>query len=153
MSKKENLFTKKLRQRWISVLAKASVGELTDAWDTITNKPDYRFLRQPETGMIMVRAKTGGSGQAFNLGEMTVTRCTVKTGSGFVGCGYVMGRDHQHAAYAALFDAILQDENHRPYVLETIISQFERTQQRQKDIDSKKSAASKVDFFTMVRGD
>ena len=137
----------------MSILARTPVEELTEAWNSIVDKPDYRFLRKPETGMIMVRAKTGGSGQSFNLGEMTVTRCTIKTEAGFVGCGYVMGRDQQHATYAALFDAVLQDETHRSHILETIISQFELAQKNQKEIDSKRSATSKVDFFTMVRGD
>ena len=38
-------------------------------------------------------AAAGGGGAAFNLGEMTVTRCTVRTETGFVGHAYVAGRE------------------------------------------------------------
>ena len=39
--------------------------------------PDYVALRAPETGLVMVRGRIGGTGAPFNVGEMTVTRCSV----------------------------------------------------------------------------
>ncbi len=33
----------------------------------------------------MVRGRAGGGGSAFNLGEMTVTRCSVRIATGQVG--------------------------------------------------------------------
>ena len=41
----------------------------------------------------MMRGRAGGGGAPFNLGEMTVTRCTVRTAGGQVGHAYVAGRD------------------------------------------------------------
>ncbi len=66
-------------------------------------------LRGPEAGLVMVRGRTGGGGAPFNLGEMTTTRCTVRTDAGFVGHAYVAGRDERLAEVAALADALLQD--------------------------------------------
>ncbi|GAB4376283.1 MAG: hypothetical protein Kow00121_23160 [Elainellaceae cyanobacterium] len=70
----------------------------------------------------MVQGRTGGAGQPFYLGEMTITRCVVRLetpdleeaiASQFpegviVGFGYVAGRSHRHAELAALCDALLQ---------------------------------------------
>ncbi len=66
-------------------------------------------MRGPEGGLVMVRGRAGGGGAPFNLGEMTVTRCTVRLGSGLVGHAYVAGREPRRAELAALVDALMQD--------------------------------------------
>jgi alpha-D-ribose 1-methylphosphonate 5-triphosphate synthase subunit PhnG len=126
---------------------------LESALENVGEKPEYGYLRRPETGMIMVQARTGGTGQRFNLGEMTVTRCTVKTEAGLIGCGYVMGGDHRHVELVALFDALLQDARYRSILMKSVISKLESDREKQKERISKKSASTKVDFFTMVRGE
>ncbi len=65
------------RQRWMSVLAKASPADLEARWRSLGEALSWACLRRPETGMVMVRGRAGGTGQRFNLGEMTVTRCAV----------------------------------------------------------------------------
>lgn len=82
MSGNNDQFTQRMRQRWMKVLAKASLEDLEDAVQKTGSRPDYQFLRNPETGMVMVRARAGGTGQRFNLGEITVTRCVVRTDDG-----------------------------------------------------------------------
>jgi alpha-D-ribose 1-methylphosphonate 5-triphosphate synthase subunit PhnG len=153
MSFTENIFTTEERQKWIGVLSKSSCRELEDAWQEISEKPDYQHLRKPETGIIMARARAGGSGIRFNLGEITATRCTVKTDEGYVGCSYVMGRNHRHAELAALFDALLQNPGHQLKLLNRVILKLKVSHEKRKEKISKKSAATKVDFFTMVRGE
>src|ERR1700731_2804267 len=66
------------RPGWLAVLAKAKVGELQAAWDALGDKPRYRVLRPAETGLVMLRGRIGGTGQPFNLGEMTMTRAAVQ---------------------------------------------------------------------------
>jgi alpha-D-ribose 1-methylphosphonate 5-triphosphate synthase subunit PhnG len=153
MSFYNNQFTQRMRQRWMKVLAKASSKDLEDALQKIVIRPDYEFLRTPETGMVMVRARTGGIGKRFNLGEITVTRCVIRTDDGDVGCSYVMGCDHRHAEYAALFDAMLQNTRYRIDLMEDIIHHLEAEQRGREETASRKSASTKVDFFTMVRGE
>ena len=46
------------RQRWLSVLAKARLAELESAWDGLADPPAYDWLRQPEIGMVMLRARS-----------------------------------------------------------------------------------------------
>lgn len=142
-----------LRQQWIAVLAKSSRKDLEEALRHLPCKPQYHYIRQPETGVIMVRARAGGSGLKFNFGEMTISRCVVKIDNGHIGCGYVMGRDRRHAELVAVFDGLLQDKTHRSPILHSVITPLENKIREQKELSSRKTAASKVDFFTMVRGE
>ena len=146
-------YTKKDRQQWMSILSKSSSQELEDAWQVVPERPKYRHLHKPETGSIMVRARAGGSDVRFNLGEVTATRCTIQIVKGHVGSAYVLGRDHRHAELAALFDALLQDPLHYPEIFNSIVSRLKISCDKRKEEISKKSAATKIDFFTMVRGE
>src|SRR5258708_33294796 len=89
------------RQGWIAVLARAPLAELEAAWETLSDKPDYRLLRPTETGLAMVRGRIAGTGQPFNLGEMTMTRAAVQLRQsdrdGVIGFGHVAGRQARRA--------------------------------------------------------
>jgi alpha-D-ribose 1-methylphosphonate 5-triphosphate synthase subunit PhnG len=139
------------RQRWLSILAKAPSNEVIEAWDALNERPAYRALRAPEIGMVLVRGRAGGTGDAFNLGEMTVTRAAVRLDSGETGIGYVAGRDRRHAEIAAAVDAMMQSDALRPAVEGAIVARLARAQQERRDTAARKAAATKVDFFTMVR--
>ncbi len=103
--------------------------------------------------MTMVRARAGGTGRAFNLGEMTMTRCTLRTDAGQIGSSYVAGRSMRQAELAALIDALLQEPAHRAQLLALIIDPLARAQdlRRRRRVD--RSAPTRVDFFTVVRGE
>lgn len=107
-------------------------------------------LRGPETGLVMLQGRTGATGNAFNVGEATVTRCTVRLPSGTEGHAYVQGRNGEHAKRAALCDAIFQE---RPAALQLALRTIEDHLQSMRVSSATKAAATKVDFFTMVRGD
>jgi phosphonate C-P lyase system protein PhnG len=68
--------------------------------------PAHEVLRPPEIGTVMVRGRAGATGAAFNLGEMTVTRASVRLAGGAVGHGHVQGRDKEAALAVALIDAL-----------------------------------------------
>ncbi len=141
------------RKTWMSVLAKAPVEALALAWDEADLGPNYRWLRRPETGAVMVRGRMGGTGLPFNLGEMTVTRCALELADGgAVGHGYVQGRDKGHAERAALCDALMQTDA-RGAVVETILTPLAAQAAVAKGQRAERAAATKVDFFTMVRGE
>lgn len=141
------------RQKWMGLLARTPKATLESAWEKLAEKPQYGLLKAPETGMVMVRARAGGEGGRFNMGEMTVTRCVVRTADGRMGQSYVAGRDHRHAELAALFDAILQNPEWRPSVKRDLLEPAENEIRARREEDARKVAATKVDFFTMVRGD
>lgn len=139
------------RKRWLSILAKAPSKEVIAAWDGLAERPSYRALRAPEIGMVLVRGRMGGTGDPFNLGEMTVTRAAVRLDSGETGIGYVAGRDRRHAEIAAAVDAMMQSADLRPSVEGAIVARLADAQDGRRDTAARKAAATKVDFFTMVR--
>src|SRR3974390_993562 len=112
------------RQRWMGVLARAARAELEAAWQALESPPAYTHLRRPEIGLVLVRGRAGGTGAAFNLGEMTMTRGAVRVETAerrLVGFSFVGGRDVRHAELAAVFDALLQDPRHRAAVEAAVI--------------------------------
>lgn len=141
------------RQRWMRVLAMAPVGALEDAWNDVGDDVRYSLLRAPEIGTAMVRARAGGAGARFNMGEMTVTRCAVRMEGGATGYAYVAGRDKRKTELAAAFDALLRDGGRRARLEATLIAPLETAQQAAHDARAQKVAATRVDFFTMVRGE
>lgn len=146
------------RQHWLAVLAKAPAAKLQAAWDALDDKPAYRLLRQGETGLVMLRGRIGGTGRPFNVGEMTMTRAAVQLfgnagAARFTGFGHVAGRSTRHAELIALFDAMLQDPARREAIAAQVIEPLAAEQQAGKAEQAAKVAASKVDFFTMVRGE
>ncbi|MDX3974292.1 MAG: phosphonate C-P lyase system protein PhnG [Shinella sp.] len=140
------------RQRAMGLLAKASRAELQAAWDAIGDKPVIQPVRGPETGLVMVRGRIGGGGAPFNLGEATVTRASIRLEDGTVGHGQSLGTDGAKARLAAAFDALFQQPARKAEVerlLDAIASRIA-------DEDAEKArqtAATRVDFFTMVRGE
>jgi len=141
------------RRRWMSVLAQATGAEIERAWQALPERPEYRVVRRPEVGLVMVRGRAGGSGAPFNLGEMTVTRCTVDLPSGMAGHGYVAGRNARHAELAAVFDALLQDPVLTTRLEEAVIAPLEAGQRERRRQMAARSAPTRVEFFTLVRGD
>jgi len=139
------------RRNWLSILAKAPSKDILAAWDALPERPSYGLLRSPEIGMVLVRGRMGGSGDAFNLGEMTVTRAAVRLETGETGVGYVSGRYRRHAEVAAVIDAMMQSPDLRPAVEGAVVARLARGQQERRDTAARKAAATKVDFFTMVR--
>ena len=73
--------------------------------------------------------------------------------TGEVGHGYVTGRNKRHAEMAAVFDALLQNENWTARLLENVIAPIDERLQKSKNERQAKVASTKVDFFTMVRGE
>lgn len=141
------------RQKWIAVLSKADWNDLYPLWEQVPEKPDCVTLRNPEAGLVMVRGRVGGSGQPFNVGEASVTRCSVESTAGFIGHAYVMGRNKEHAHVAACVDAGLQDERTRDKLFESILEPLILKRKAQIEQHRRKTAATKVDFFTLVRGE
>ena len=137
------------RREWLSILARAPHDELVARAGPFAEPHDV--LRAPEIGSVMVRGRVSGTGAPFNLGEMTVTRCSVDV-AGVVGHGWVQGRSAPAARAAALLDAAMQGARAAEVardVLEPILeARTARAASR-----AAKAEATVVDFFTLVRGE
>ena len=141
-----------MRQANMAVLARASGAELLAQWQAWPNPPAFKLVRGPETGLVMVRGRAGGGGAPFNLGEATVTRATVRLDSGEIGHAYALGRDGEKARIAAVLDALWQRAGDREAV-ETTITTLRETAAAGDQQRREETAATRVNFFTMVRGD
>ncbi|PKP75702.1 MAG: phosphonate C-P lyase system protein PhnG [Alphaproteobacteria bacterium HGW-Alphaproteobacteria-6] len=137
------------RKAWMGLLARAAPQRLAELMPDL---PDHAVLRPPEVGAVMVRGRAGATGAAFNLGEMTVTRASVRLSGGVVGHAWVQGRDKAHATRAAVADALMQTdaaEALRAGVLTVLAAEAGAAQVRR----AGKAAATRVEFFTLVRGE
>ena len=140
------------RRVWLSLLAKSPAASVERLWNGLNIAPDHTLLRNPEIGAVMVRGRAGAVGAAFNLGEMSVTRASVKLGCGAVGHGYVQGRSKTHALQAGLIDALMQTDLAQD-VETAILIPLGQEMDAKKKIRASKAAATKVEFLTMVRGE
>jgi alpha-D-ribose 1-methylphosphonate 5-triphosphate synthase subunit PhnG len=141
------------RRAALSLLARAEKQELAAAWDALSPAPSFEAVRPPETGLVMARGRIGGGGAPFNFGEVTVTRCVVRMESGEVGFGHVLGRDEKRAELVACFDALLQSEKYRSFVKDRLLAPVAARAGAEDDRKRRETAATRVNFFTMVRGD
>ena len=140
------------RQAAMGLLAKASLAELQAAFDALEDRPAVQPVRGPETGLVMVRGRIGGGGAPFNLGEATVSRASIRLEDGTVGHGQTLGTDGTKARLAAIFDALFQQPARRDGV-ETLLAAIAARIAEEDAEKARQTAATRVDFFTMVRGE
>jgi alpha-D-ribose 1-methylphosphonate 5-triphosphate synthase subunit PhnG len=136
----------------MSVLAHSDAAEIAGYLDAIT-VPDHEDLRTPENGLVMLRGRTGGDGAPFNLGEATVSRAAVRLATGEVGFGYTLGRDTAKARMIALCDALIQTIDHAAAVETQVLAPLRARMIAERDRKAAETAATRVDFYTMVRGE
>jgi alpha-D-ribose 1-methylphosphonate 5-triphosphate synthase subunit PhnG len=144
--------TQKARQAAMRLCAHASRAELDQALACLIPLPPCESLRAPQTGLVMLQGRIGGDGAPFNLGEASASRATVRLASGEVGFAYHLGRDLARANAAAMLDALWQDTTRRAAVETALLPIGERLA-RQSASTARQTAATRVNFFTMVRGD
>ena len=136
------------RQAWMAVLARSSGAALSAMTEGLL--PGHARLRGPEVGLVMVRGRAGGTGAAFNLGEATVARCTVRLEDGAVGHAYCLGRDLQQAELAAVLDAALQDPARHDALHRAVVTPLAAAQAAARDETSRRAAATRAEFFAMA---
>ncbi len=140
------------RRTWLGLLATAPHDRLLALATAADATAAHSVLRGPEIGTVMLRGRMGGTGAPFNLGEITVTRATVRIAAGTIGHGHVQGRNHSAALAAALVDALMQTSRATELAAK-IFAPLSAEQAGRRKTRASRAAATKVDFFTLVRGD
>jgi len=148
MSEKSNS-----RRLWMSVLAQAPAQELVELAQPFLAAAGFTTVRAPQIGLAQVRARMGGTGSRFNLGDVTITRCVVQSAAGHYGHAYIRGRDKPHALCAAQLDALMQEEGRRGQLEHRVIDPLRRLIAQRQRQRSAEAAATRVNFFTLVRGE
>jgi alpha-D-ribose 1-methylphosphonate 5-triphosphate synthase subunit PhnG len=140
------------RPAWMALLSRAPLPLLEQALSQQSGAP-LQWLRKPETGLYMVQGRAGGTGERFNLGEMTVTRCALRVGGegSAVGVAYVMGRNHRHAQLAAMADALLQDPTQHDRIDDTVLQPVRQHLAQQQAQRAARAQSTQVNFFTVAR--
>lgn len=137
------------RRRIMALCAEASRDELAKL---VGNLPaGAEEIRPPETGLVMARGRIGGNGAPFNLGEVSVTRAACRLESGETGHAYILGRDRERARLAALVDALWQS-SHRARI-EAGLTAIHTRLAAKRELHERRTAATRVDFFNLVRGE
>jgi alpha-D-ribose 1-methylphosphonate 5-triphosphate synthase subunit PhnG len=138
------------RQRWLAVLAGASLAGIEDRIAKAAPLPPHTRLRGPEVGLVMVQGRAGGDGAPFNLGEVTVTRCTVRNAQGQIGHAYLAGRDPRRAELVAALDAVLQHPTAGAEWARAVVAPLAEAQTEARRMVAGEAAATRVDFFTLA---
>ncbi|MDA0344704.1 MAG: phosphonate C-P lyase system protein PhnG [Proteobacteria bacterium] len=140
------------RKKWLSLLAQSSSEDIITLWDKAKIECHFEVIRAAEIGAVMIQGRQGSAGAPFNLGEMSVTRCSIKIAEGFIGHGYHQGRSKKTAEIIAKLDALLQTVKFDA-IVKTILKPLEKRLQAKEYNLAAKAEATKVNFFTLVRGE
>lgn len=141
------------RRRRLRILVEAEAGDLARRIAALGPLPAWHRLRRSEIGLVMVRGRIGGEGAPFNLGEATATRCAIALETGETGFGYLLGRDALKGEAIALLDALSQRPEWCARIESEIVAPIAEATRRADAALAAKAAATRVDFFTMVRGE
>lgn len=141
------------RQNRMAVLACCSADRLQQLWSGLGLNPAHKLLRGPESGLVMLRGRIGGTGEPFNIGEATVTRASVMLEDGSVGHAMALGRDKDKAELSAIVDALCQDAANAARIDAGMIAPLRHELESADEKRRQQTAATRVDFFTMVRGE
>ncbi len=140
-------------RRIMGVLAHADAEMLDQKFAGLGHVPGWRFLRKPETGLVMLQGRVSGTGAAFNFGEVTVTRAAVSLETGEAGHAYALGRDKRKAEQSAIVHAMWQSGKYQQEIETEVIGPLERFAAEDDERKVKETTPTKVDFFTLVRGE
>lgn len=142
---------KHARQRRLALLARTDVLQLREAWQRLEQVPAVTRLRGPEAGLAMLRGRIDARGDHFNLGEVTVTRASVRLDDGTVGHGYVLGRSREHAEWIATYDALAQQARFAHTVESWLLEPTERAVEEERAQLRRRAGATRCTFDTLVR--
>lgn len=140
------------RQALMRICAQASEAELAQALDALEPLPVAEDVRTPEQGLVMLRGRIGADGAPFNLGEATVTRAAVRIGE-TLGYGYLLGRCPEKARLTAIVDALGQDEEWRARLEAALVAPVRQRREAEQRAQAAETAKTRVNFFTLVRGE
>ena len=146
------------RSKWMGLLARASLDRLEEVLESYTHLK-HDILKPFETVAYMVQARTGSTGQRFNVGEVSVGRMVIKLHlpthedpqRSYVGVAYVKGASEHQTYLTALADALLQESSHHKILLKALLEPISTNLEREQETMNQKVQATRVEFFTVAR--
>ena len=152
MDTAENQIAEDRRTR-MALLSQASPKVFAKQWQQLGIDPEFEILRGPETGLVSLKGRIGGGGAPFPFGDATATRVSVRLADNRVGHAMMLGRDTNRVTIAAVIDALCQNADDRKKIDSELLAPLEASILERDATRSAQTAATRVDFFTMVRGE
>lgn len=140
------------RKDWLRIIAHANQEDMCAKWQALGLEVSAQWLREPEIGLLPMQARMGNTGSKFLFGDATITRAVVEV-AGKTGYAFILGRNKQAAKCAALIDALMQDSAHQAHISSAILVPLAQATKDTHAQQHAEVAQTKVDFFTMVRGE
>lgn len=138
------------RKQWLRVLALTSLDRLAEQIGNRLETESFTWLRQPETGLYRVQGRLDVGGNRFNLADIVVTRCVVRSEYETAGVGYVQGRSTEHSTLVARIDSLLQCRTYESALTAEVIKPLAEYLQKQHCTEREQVDRSRVQFYTMT---
>ena len=139
------------RPAWLRLFALSSDQDLENMVRTTQLEQRCQSVLEPQVGIVTVRARISGRGAQFNVGDACVTKAEVLLDNQIKGYATVLGGRARRAKLVAMLDAAMAANvgGHLHALVQQLADKYvQRNAQRQQA-----AGKTKVDFFTMVRGD
>lgn len=149
----DELQMRERRREAMAVLTASSAEEIARHLAALGPTPEHSELRAPQSGLVMLRGRIGGDGAPFNFGEAAVSRCAIRLATGETGFGYALGRDREKARLIALLDALQQRDQGHVDLEKCVLAPIRDRLKAERERTAQQVAATKVEFFTLVRGE
>lgn len=138
------------RPGWLGLLAASEPAELVEAVGSRIDSQTFTVLRAAHTGLVMARGRIGGTGARFNLVEVTVSRCVVRSALRTAGVGYAIGHDLAKVELIAKLDALLQVPQWHAVLEQPVLAVLRDARSRRHAADRAAAESSRVRFHELV---
>jgi len=134
------------------ILSQCAMEDLRQWEKQIKEAGQVKILKEPQLGLVMMRAKDSVQQQIFNLGEVLVSECVVSV-DGQQGYGVVMGNQPYRAEVMAVIDAVFHSRGAKWETLLIAINcwleEQRKAQKREQQQEFNITGRSNVDFEIM----
>lgn len=135
-----------------ALLARAGRTALLQLADTLAAGAYYQELVAPTPGLLMLQVTEPVENQAFYLGEVLITECEVRLGTG-VGRGCALGEDPERARALAVIEAAVAGGHPLLCAVGRLLSETAAAVAAEHDREQALLARTRVQFETMEAQD
>ncbi|MDP2210549.1 MAG: phosphonate C-P lyase system protein PhnG [Candidatus Aquicultor sp.] len=130
------------------VLAEGDGDFLQEVAEKVLDIAEVKVIKQPATGLVMMRARDSVEGIIFNVGEVLVTECEVEL-DGARGWGYMLGDEPAKALAVAVIDAAINAGHRFKDEMLRLLGEQREELERKRRVEFAMMDRTRVKFETM----